>query len=209
MSPQTPAEKMAAMYHAYGEGDAEPLLQLMADDGVFRFATPDKSFNFARTYRGAAGVRDAIAAIVEHYQWLRYENLELIAEGDVVVAINGGRIKNLADGAESEITLADFIRFDDWKIAEFIEFFDSAGFRDWSDGKGAPCTDFVNRDHGETFAAAGDADRNKAALAEAYAAYDRRDAEPLLSLLADDASYNSIARCDDFVFAGPCRGRAA
>ena len=53
------------------------------------------------------------------------------------------------------------------------------------------------------------ATRNKAVLAEVYAAYRRKDAGPLIGLLAEDASYNSVAGLQDFRFAGPCHGRDA
>lgn len=42
-------------------------------------------------------------------------------------------------------------------------------------------------------AIASEAVRNKAVLAEAYAAYRWKDPGPLLSLLAEDACYNSVA----------------
>ena len=108
---QKPIEKVAALYAAYSKGNPEPFYDLIADNGVIRFMAPPDSFSFAKTYNGPGGAREAITAIVDEFEWLTYSNLELIADGNLVVGINGGRIRHLESGREAALSLGDFFRF--------------------------------------------------------------------------------------------------
>lgn len=200
---------MAAAYAAYGEGDADPFFSLIANDAVIRFAAPTEVFPFAARRRGPAGAREAIGQILTAYEWLAFWAHELIAEGDMLVALTGGRIRHRPSGRETEIHLADLIRFDGGKIVEFVEFFDTAGLADWSSGGNLPAGTLIDPGKKAMNDAAGGAARNKVLVSEAFRAYGQKDAGPLMALFADNASYNSVANLDDFRFAGPCHGRDA
>ncbi len=209
MATQKLIDRMAAVYAAYNKGDAEPFFALFAEDGVIRFVAPPEVYPFAAPRRGPTGAREAIALIRDDYQWLTYRNLELIADGDAVFALNGGRIRHRASGREAVIHLADLVRFEGGQVVEFIEFFDSAGIHDWCAGTCLPACSLMNLGNKAFACEAEEAARNKAVLAEAYAAYRQKDAGPLFNLLAGDACYNSVAGLHDFRFAGPCHGREA
>ena len=90
MEAQELTESMAAAYAAYEKGDAEPFFNLIAEDGLTRHVAPPEAFPFAVARRGPAGAREAVDLIREDYQWLTFRNLELIADGDTVFALNGG-----------------------------------------------------------------------------------------------------------------------
>ncbi len=202
-------ESMAAAYAAYEKGDAEPFFGLIAEDGLTRHVAPPEAFRFAVPRRGPAGAREAVDLIREDYQWLTFRNLELIADGDTVFALNGGRLRHRASGREAAVNLADLVRFEEGRIAEFVEFFDTAGVHDWASGTGLPAYSLMNPGNKAIACEADEAARNKAMLAAAYTAYGQKDAGPLFGLLADDASYNSVAGLRDYRFAGPCHGRDA
>ncbi len=203
---QKPIEKVAALYAAYSKGNPEPFYDLIADNGVIRFVAPPDSFAFAKTFNGPGGAREAITAIVDEFEWLTYSNHELIADGNLVVGINSGRIRHLESGREAALSLGDFFRFDDGKIVEFVEFFDSAGLSDWCRGKASPACAMMNPATRQVALSSENPEENKVVLRQAYEAYAELNAEPLISALADDVTYNSVARCSDFRFAGPCYG---
>ena len=211
---QYPMEKMAAVYAAYSKGDPEPFYDLIADNAVIRFAAPPESFAFARTYNGPAGARDAITAIVNEFQWLTYSNNELIADGNLVVGINGGRIRHLESGREAALCLGDFVRFENGKIVEFVEFFDTAGFADWCSGNATPAcaipaSAMMNPANKLGALSSENPEENKAVLRQVYDAYAELNADPMINALAEDVTYNSVARDSDFSFAGPYYGRDA
>lgn len=209
MSTQDNIDKMRAVYAAYGEGNAEPLCEAFAPDGELRHIVPQDVYTFAKPHRGPDGARAVIALIVEDYEWLTFRSLETIAEGETVFSITGGRIRHRASGNEAVLHLADFVRFRDGRIREYVQFFDSAGAQDWQAGLGPPACAHMNMANKAINITALETERNRRALTEAYASYREHDVNPLLNLFADDASYNSVASARDFRFAGPNQGRTA
>ena len=209
MAAEARKDLMAGVYRSYDDGDPQPLIDLFADDGIIRFVAPAEVFPFAAPRRGPSGVREALALIGADYEWLSYRNLEMIVDGDWFFALNGGRVRHRASDREAVIHLADLVRFQGEQVAEYVEFFDSARVQDWSSGTCLPASTQFNPSNRATGSAVGDAERNKAALTELFAAYRKKDAGPMIALLADDVSYNSVASPKDFPFAGPCFGRDA
>ena len=209
MTTQELIDSMAATYAAYGKGEAEPFFDLFAEDGVIRFVGPPEIYPFATPRRGPEGAREAVSLIVKDYEWLSFRNLELIAEDDCVFALNAGRLRHRASGREAVLHLGDLTRFEGGRIVEFVEFFDSAGLRDWGNGGCLPGV--CNLDPGKkaAFAPSEDAMRNKEALAAAYAGYARADAGPLIAMLAEDVCYNAVVDRQHLGFAGPSHGRDA
>lgn len=230
-------DSMRAAYDAYDKGDAAPFLDLFAEDGVIRFTAPESILHFAGPSWGPEGARKALAAISEIFAWERYRVYEMLVDGDSVFAITGGLLRHKETDQKTEVQLGDLIRFQAGRIVEFVEFFDSAGLRAWMkrDGKPAGAELKGGRSEGRSAVAGEDtafgggvkpvaatcsecaadalrqtaAAANKDLLSRCYDAYALSDPEPLVSLFDDEASYNSVARCDDFSFAGPCHGRRA
>jgi hypothetical protein len=115
-----------ALYDAYARGDSQPLFESMADDGQIGFAATKRHFDFAGMFKGRKGAERVIGYIASQVQWLKYECRELIANGDRVVALTGGRIKARNSDRTADIDMVDVIRLRDGKIVEFVEYFDSA-----------------------------------------------------------------------------------
>ena len=208
MSGQDLIDTLSEVYGAYAQGDPGPFFGLLADDALMRFAAPAEVFPFAAPRRGPAGAKESLALIAADYEWRSYGALELIAEDNLAFALNGGRIRHRASGRETVLHMADLVRFENGKIVEFAEFFDSAGLLDWQEGAIPPAVTDTDPANKLGSVEGDDPARNKALLNEAFAAYGRRDPGPMIDLLSDDASYNSVAQISDFRFAGPCYGKA-
>ena len=190
---------------------------------MIRFTAPESFLPFAGPSYGPEGARDALIAISEMFEWLKYNVYELIVDGSSVFAITGGLLRHKETNQETEVQLGDLIRFEDGKIVEFVEFFDSAGLRAWMNRDGVPSGAELGAGsapagpHRAGSAMAPDPDNpvthcastNKAMLSECYDAYARCNPEPLVRLFDGAASYNTVARREDFTFAGPCYGRSA
>ena len=99
MAGQARKDLMAEVYRSYDDGDPEPFINLFAEDGILRFVAPAEVFPFAASRVGPPGVREAVALIAADFQWLSYHNLEMVADGDWVFALNGGRIRHRSSGA--------------------------------------------------------------------------------------------------------------
>ncbi|TQV83606.1 nuclear transport factor 2 family protein [Denitrobaculum tricleocarpae] len=240
-------ESMRLAYAAYDRGDAAPLLDLFAEDGVIRFTAPESFLHFAGPSSGPEGARKALTAISEIFAWESYKIYEMLVDGDSVFAVTGGMLRHKETDQRTEVQLGDLIRFQRGRIVEFVEFFDSAGLRAWVKRAGTPSNTELNGGRGGGSSASpgaspgdeGDASgesatragatcsqsaadalrqsvsannktaANKHLLSRCYDAYAACDPQPLVSLFDDEASYNAVARCEDFSFAGPCHGRRA
>ncbi len=123
------------------------------------------------------------------------------------LALNGGRLRHRASGRETVIHLGDLVRFRDRQIVEFVEFFDSGGLFDWTEGHGIPASTYMNAGNKVTHGDAALLREGKTAVANAIAAYEKLDPGPFLDLFADDVTYNSAASLGDFRFAGPFHGK--
>lgn len=236
-------ESLRAAYDAYDKGDAAPFLDLFAEDGVIRFTAPESFLHFAGPSCGPGGARKALAAISEIFVWESCRVYEMLVDGESVFAVTGGLLRHKETDQRTEVQLGDLIRFQNGRIVEFVEFFDSAGLRAWMNRAGTPSGAELNAGKdgrnggsaGEDRASGGDAKQaaatcsecaadvlrqtvsanntaataNKNLLSRCYDAYAACDPQPLVSLFDEEASYNSVARCDEFSFAGPCHGRRA
>ena len=121
---------MRGLYEAYSRKDPNVLINSMAEDGQFGFSSRKEDFKFSGLWRGRDGTRQALGLIAQQFEWLSYACRQLIADGDWVVALTGGKIRDRTSGRTVDIDLADVVRLRDGKIVEFVEYFDSAKIRD-------------------------------------------------------------------------------
>lgn len=111
---------------AYSRHDPDPFFALMDDKVRFGIAAAPEQLRFGGIGTGVAWVRRVIREIAEDFEWLNYENRELIAERDWVIALSGGRIRDRASGAVLDADIVDVMRFKDGRIVHFVEYFDTA-----------------------------------------------------------------------------------
>lgn len=119
-------EAFRAAIAAYIRHDPEPFFALMDDAVRFGIAAAPEQLRFGGMGQGVAWVRRVIGEIAEDFEWLSYENRELIAERDWVIALSGGKIRDRASGVVLDADLVDVMRFRDGRIVHFIEYFDTA-----------------------------------------------------------------------------------
>lgn len=111
---------------AYSRYDPEPFFALMDDKVQFRIAAAPEQLRFGGIGTGIAWVRRVIREIAEDFEWLSYENRELIAERDWVIALSGGKIRDRSSGAVLDADIVDVMRFKNGRIVHFVEYFDTA-----------------------------------------------------------------------------------
>ena len=114
-------------YAAYGEGNGQPLLDAMAEDVTLELCVPVEAFRFAGPLRGKASVARAMQEIREDYDWVEYRLHDLLVQGDLAVALAGGRIRHRATSKAFDLSMVDVIRMRGGKIVDFKEYFDSLG----------------------------------------------------------------------------------
>jgi ketosteroid isomerase-like protein len=118
---------LARAYAAYSQGNGQPLLEAMAEDVTLELCVPVEAFRFAGPLRGRATVARAMQEIREDYDWLEFRLHDLLVQGDLAVALTGGRIRHRATNKAFDLSLVDVVRMRGGKIVDFKEYFDSLG----------------------------------------------------------------------------------
>ena len=83
-------------YARYGTGVIEAILDMFADNIVWKSSGAPNRLSFAGEYRGIAGIRDYFAAQREEWTLIEHKLLDVIADGDhrfvarVLVEAKGG-----------------------------------------------------------------------------------------------------------------------
>jgi len=126
MSVEDNVALMRSLYEAYSRRNPAPLFENLSEAVQFHFVAHPDHFTFAGSHTGKDGVQQALELIAQEYDWLVYQALDFIAEGDRVVALTDGVIQHRASGKELPMRMVDIIRIEDGRIVEFTEFFDSA-----------------------------------------------------------------------------------
>ena len=112
-------------YDAFGRGDLERLLALMADDVEWHQAGPS-ALPTAGDWHGRERVRRFFAVVAESFEFDQFEPREYIGQGDRVVVLGyyRGRAKATGRHFESHWAMAFTVR--NGKIAQFREYVDTA-----------------------------------------------------------------------------------
>jgi len=121
---------MRAIYDAYARKDASVFFNSIAEGGAVGFAAGKRHFKFGGMWRGRRGAEQVIGHIAADLEWLKFECREVIAQGDRVVALTGGKIRDRKSGRVADLDLVDVVQLRDGKIVDFVEHFDSAALRD-------------------------------------------------------------------------------
>ena len=93
MSVQKNVQIVKDTFAAFGRGDMQGVLALLADD--IEWITPGEGFPLAGTYRGHAAVAGFFQQLSEVLEFSSFEPREFVAEGDrvLVVGFDSGRVK--------------------------------------------------------------------------------------------------------------------
>lgn len=118
-SQHTPVEIVAAFYVALGKGDHPAAVALLDDDIV---AIEPPGHPAAGTYRGKAELVPAIPGIMAAMGWRGSEVHQLLASGDVVVALLDVLMTS-PDGTQFEMAVAEVWQLRDGKLIRVQPFY--------------------------------------------------------------------------------------
>ena len=113
-------------YAARKAGDVEALVGLFRPDGVFRVAGAPEFFPVATSARGEAEIRNRVRAFVQTFQFLEFEPLDLIIEGDKAARRWRAKIRHVPSGEVREMEAGDIWTFKDGRVASLVQFIDTA-----------------------------------------------------------------------------------
>jgi ketosteroid isomerase-like protein len=115
------------LYRLFGEGNVPAILDLLTDDIKWTFPGPTEILPYARVYHGKEEVADFFKLIYENKDFPKFEAREYVAEGDKVVALGYWEAKSKKTGNAYSGDWAMAFYFQEGKISEHREYYDSYG----------------------------------------------------------------------------------
>jgi ketosteroid isomerase-like protein len=107
--------------------DRQRWLEIMSDNIVFRsIAGGADGMEFTKTCESKEEVERYFSGLDESWEMLYYRPEKYICEGDSVAVRGTTGWKNRKSGKEIHTPKADFFEFQNGKIVEFYEFYDTA-----------------------------------------------------------------------------------
>jgi uncharacterized protein len=105
----------------------EKWLELMSDHVVFRsLAGGTPGMEFTKECHSKEDVRGYFAGLYKDWEMIHYTPEQYIAEGDSIAVRSTCAFKNRQTKKVLQTPKADFFRFENDKIVEFTEFYDTA-----------------------------------------------------------------------------------
>jgi ketosteroid isomerase-like protein len=124
-------EQLEGVYHRWrmSKGaDTSSWLDLMAPSIVFRsLGASAPVIGFSRNGVSPADVERYFIDLARDWEMVDYEVEHMTAQGDRVAVLSHCSWRNRNTGKVSDTMKADFFRFEDGRIVEFAELFDTAG----------------------------------------------------------------------------------
>ena len=110
MSVQENVQVVKDGFAAFGRGDIQGLLALLAED--IEWIVPGEGLPLAGTYRGHAAVASFFQKVLEMFEYSSVEPREFLAEGDrvLVVGFESGRVKATNRTFEAHWVIAFTVR---------------------------------------------------------------------------------------------------
>jgi ketosteroid isomerase-like protein len=110
-------------YAAFGRGDIQGLLGLLAEDVEWQI--PGEGLPLSGTYRGHGGVGQFFQKLAQDSEILAFEPREFVAQDDKVVVLGWERFKIRATNRTVEVNWVMAFTVRGGKIAAFREFADT------------------------------------------------------------------------------------
>jgi len=126
-------QRLRAIFERRIAGDVVGLLAFLAEDAVYDLKGCHEAFPFDRPARGKKMVAKALDEAIREYQMLDAVIHQIFFDGDRVALWRTSKIRHRGTGKSANIDFANFIRFRDGLVVEFIEILDSAACMDLSD----------------------------------------------------------------------------
>ena len=128
MSTQESLQIVKDGYAAFGRGDLQGLLELMAED--VEWITPGSGLPLSGTYRGRDGVATFFQKLGAETEILEFQPREFVADGDRVLVVGWERAKLKATNRVVELDWVMSFTVSDGKVSRFREYTDTKAMAD-------------------------------------------------------------------------------
>ena len=118
-------ERLEALYQALKSARIDVIVDALDDNVEYISYAPSKVFPYLGHHRGKENVVGSLRAIFEQYEFLTYEPIFMVIEGDSAAVMIFARAYHRASRHTIQIMIAHFIRFRENRIVEVREFMDS------------------------------------------------------------------------------------
>ncbi len=128
MSTEESVQLVKNGYAAFGRGDIQSLLELMAEDVEWHI--PGDGSPLAGTYRGRDGVANFFQKLNADAEILDFQTREFVADGDRVLVVGWERIKVKATNRTADVDWVMSFTVRNGKVAVFRQYYDTKALAD-------------------------------------------------------------------------------
>jgi uncharacterized protein len=119
-------DMVRTIYAHQSAGEVDRVLAFCHDDVRFLWVASQPANPHAGTFRGREDLRTQLTGLHELFVYRSFEPVDFIAQGDRVASRAQVHMTRRSNGREFTVPLADFWTFRDGKVAELIEYYDTA-----------------------------------------------------------------------------------
>jgi ketosteroid isomerase-like protein len=116
---------LEALYRALRTASIDVIVDALDDDVEYISYAPSKVFPYLGHHRGKDNVAGSLREIFKEYEFLTYEPIFMVIEGDGAAVMIFARAYHRASRHTIQIMIAHFVRFRGNRIVEVREFMDS------------------------------------------------------------------------------------
>jgi len=113
-------------YEARRKGDVDGVVTSFHHGGTFQLAAERETFDLAGAVSGHSDLRQAMTGFIANFEFVEREVVSTIVEGDQACVRSRVKVKFAPTGRTFTTEIVDLFRFKDGKIAELVEFADTA-----------------------------------------------------------------------------------
>lgn len=121
-----PKDLIDKLYADYARGDIDAVLEHCDHSFTFYFVADQRFSKYAGASIDKHGFRERSAALHGDFEYVGFERIDTIADGERVAVRNELRMKRRTTGVELVLEVADFWTVRDGKAVELVEYYDTA-----------------------------------------------------------------------------------
>ena len=119
-------DTQARIYAEYARGNRAAVFEALAEDVAWHSVASD-GIPWGGSYRGRDGVESYFSRLDSAARVVGFDVERVIAQGEWITALVRVRVRFPATGTEREFAAANILRVCGGRVAEFREFYDTAG----------------------------------------------------------------------------------
>jgi ketosteroid isomerase-like protein len=130
-------ELIERVYAARGRGDVDDLVRAFHPEAVFTLAGDKTALEVAGRVHGHRALRETMQGFIATFDFVKRDILTALVEGDRAAVHSRLTVRHSPTGETRNTEVLDLVKFQDGKIAELIEFADTAMIRDMMSREGS------------------------------------------------------------------------